>query len=135
VEISANVSKTLEDIVERIGKTADFVNEIASSSQEQAHNIEQINTAIVQMDGVTQQNAANAQETASSAQELNYQAVQLQETVGQLTRLVGGTKANFASAKEVSHKHHQPPDVEDGENITSEPAEEESDERVLEHIA
>jgi methyl-accepting chemotaxis protein len=134
VEISANVSKTLEDIVERIGKTADFVNEIAASSQEQAHNIEQINASIVQMDGVTQQNAANAEESASSAQELNYQAVQLQETVAQLTRLVGGAKANFAGAKEVSHKHHQPPDIEDGESIASESAEEESEEHVLEHI-
>lgn len=136
VDISANVSKTLGDIVERIGKTADFVNEIAASSLEQAHNIEQINAAIVQMDGVTQQNAANAEESASSAQELNYQAVQLQETVAQLTHLVGGEKANFAGANAPSHKQlHQSANNENGENAPSESVEQESEERVLERVS
>jgi methyl-accepting chemotaxis protein len=134
VEISANVSKTLEDIGERIGKTADFVNEIASSSQEQAHNIEQINGAIVQMDAVTQQNAANAEESASSAKELNYQALQLQETVAQLTGLVGQAKANGAGEKShIQYRHSQ--DNEYGESSIPESAEAESEERVLEHIS
>ena len=131
VDISTAVSKTLQDIVDRIGKTADFVNEIAASCQDQAHNIEKIDAAIGQMDGVTQQNAATAEESASSAQELNYQAVLLQKTVGQLTRLVGGAGANYAVAKAASRQpHRRPSGREDGETITSE-----SEEHLLEPVS
>ena len=49
-----------------IGKTTDLVSEIAAASQEQAQVIDQVNTAIAQMDKVTQQNAANAEESASA---------------------------------------------------------------------
>lgn len=89
VDLSRNVNVTLGEIAERVGKTADIINEITSASQEQAQTIEQINAAITQMDAVTQQNAANSEETASSARELNYQSTQLKATVDELIRMVG----------------------------------------------
>ena len=42
-------------------KVADLVAEIAAASNEQAQGIDQVNTAVGQMDKVTQQNAANAE--------------------------------------------------------------------------
>jgi len=85
VDIAAEVGKTLEEIVASIGKTSDLVGEIAAASQEQAQGIDQVNTAVAQMDKVTQQNAANAEESASASEELNAQAESLQDMVQEFT--------------------------------------------------
>jgi hypothetical protein len=87
-ELSANVSKTLTEILNRSAKTAALVSEIARACTQQAGSIEQINTSISQMENVTQQNAANAEESATSAEELNTQANNLRHTVDELMILV-----------------------------------------------
>ncbi|MBN1362471.1 MAG: hypothetical protein JW993_17880 [Sedimentisphaerales bacterium] len=68
------------------------VSEIAAASQEQAQGIDQVNTAVAQMDKVTQQNAANAEESASASEQLSAQAETLNEAIGQLVALVGGAR-------------------------------------------
>src|SRR6185503_1468989 len=67
-----------------------LVGEIATAAREQAQGIEQINTAITQMDQVTQSNSASAEESASAAEELDAQAASLRDMVGRLRQLVGG---------------------------------------------
>jgi len=52
------------------------VDEIATASEEQSHGITQVNTAVAEMDKVTQSTAANAEESAAAAEELNDQAEQ-----------------------------------------------------------
>ena len=84
------------------GKTTDLVGEIAAASQEQAQGIEQVNTAMSQMDKVTQQNAANAEESASASEELNAQASSMQQIVGELVSLVGGSAGQQRSHTTVS---------------------------------
>ena len=64
--------------------------EIAAASQEQAQGIEQVNTAVSQMDKVTQQNAGNAEESASASEELNAQAESMKDAVNELVKLVEG---------------------------------------------
>jgi uncharacterized phage infection (PIP) family protein YhgE len=90
VTISEEVRKALDEIVGGITKTTDLVGEIAAASQEQAQGIDQVNTAVAQMDKVTQQNAANAEESASASEELSAQAEQMQGIVGELVQLVEG---------------------------------------------
>jgi methyl-accepting chemotaxis protein len=94
VDIATEVGKVLEEIVGSIGKTTDLVGEIAAASQEQAQGIDQVNTAMAQMDKVTQQNAANAEESASASEELGAQAESLNDIVGELVNLVGGASSN-----------------------------------------
>ncbi len=91
VDIATEVGKALEEIVTGIGKTSELVSEIAAASSEQAQGIDQVNTAMAQMDKVTQQNAANAEESASASEELSAQAESMNEVVNQLAGLVGGT--------------------------------------------
>jgi septal ring factor EnvC (AmiA/AmiB activator) len=62
------------------------VAQIASASTEQSQGISQVNTAVTQMDKVTQSNAATAEETASASEELSSQAAALKD---ELTRLTG----------------------------------------------
>jgi len=57
------------------------VAEISAASNEQSDGIEQINHAIVQMDEVTQQNAALVEQAAAAAQSLQEQSGRLVETV------------------------------------------------------
>ena len=93
VEISNEVSKALEGIVAGIAKTTDLVGEIAAASSEQAQGIDQVNTAVAQMDKVTQQNAANAEESASASEELSAQAEAMNQMIEQLVILINGTAA------------------------------------------
>ncbi|MHC4639607.1 MAG: methyl-accepting chemotaxis protein [Planctomycetota bacterium] len=106
VDIATEVGKVLEEIVSSIGKTTDLVSEIAAASQEQAQGIDQVNTAMAQMDKVTQQNAANAEESASASEELSAQAEQMDQIVQELATMVGGAseKRTGSSTRNVANK-------------------------------
>ncbi len=90
VAISGKVATGLQEIVAKARQVDDLVAEIAAASKEQSQGIAQVNTAISQMDKVTQQNAANAEESASAAEELNAQAETLRAAVRDLEQLVTG---------------------------------------------
>jgi methyl-accepting chemotaxis protein len=59
---------TLEKIVAAVKKVSDIVAEIAAASREQSSGIEQVNRAIMQMDELTQQNAALVEEATAASQ-------------------------------------------------------------------
>jgi carbonic anhydrase len=94
--MAGEVSKVLDEIVGSVGKTTDLVSEIAAASQEQATGIDQVNTAVSQMDKVTQQNAASAEESASASEELSAQAESMNQAVQELVALVGGRNGSSA---------------------------------------
>jgi len=97
VLISGKVARSLDVIVEKARQVDEIVAEIATASQEQNQGIGQINTAVSQMDKITQSNAASAEETAAASEELSAQAVTLKETVGHLRQLVGGASTSRPS--------------------------------------
>lgn len=72
---------TMTEVVASVKRVTDVVAEITAASGEQSDGIEQINQAIVQMDEVTQQNAALVEEAAAAAQSLQEQSSRLSETV------------------------------------------------------
>jgi methyl-accepting chemotaxis protein len=72
----------LDEIVLSVKKVADIIAEISAASQEQASGIEQVNKAIMQMDQITQQNAALVEEAAAASQSMTGQATGLQKLVG-----------------------------------------------------
>ncbi len=84
------VAGAIRTVTEEAGKIKVLVDEISVGSQEQARGIEQIGSAITQMDQVTQRAAASAEEGASAAEELTAQSESLKAVVAQLTRMVGG---------------------------------------------
>jgi len=86
--------------MEAVRKVSGLVEDIASANQEQAEGIAQINTALQQMDAVTQKNSTFAEKLASVAKEANNQAKELSEGVEKLTDMLGvGAKATTAEAK------------------------------------
>ncbi len=93
----AKVGESLTQIANKVSSTDALVAEIAMAAREQAQGIEQINTAITQMDQVTQSNSASAEESASAAEELDAQAASLKDMVVELRQLVGGEVTVTAS--------------------------------------
>ncbi len=89
VAISGEVGKVLEDIATKARQVDDLVAEVAVASQEQNQGITQLNTAVSQMDKVTQANAASAEESASAAEELKAQARSMEDAVRHLQVLTG----------------------------------------------
>ncbi|MYM88195.1 HAMP domain-containing protein [Rugamonas sp. FT82W] len=73
--------QTMAEIVASITRVTDIMAEITSASVEQSHGIEQVNTAILQMDQVTQQNAALVEQAAAAAESMQDQAGKLSEVV------------------------------------------------------
>lgn len=74
VELVNRAGTALTDIMGSIKRVADIVAEISSASAEQATGIDQINTALAQMDEVTQQNSALVEENAASVKTLEQQS-------------------------------------------------------------
>jgi methyl-accepting chemotaxis protein len=99
VEISAKVAERLAEIVAKARQVDELVAEIATASREQSQGIEQVNTAVTQMDKVTQGNAAAAEESASASEELNAQAQTLKDAVSDLLALVGGGAGAMTTAR------------------------------------
>jgi methyl-accepting chemotaxis protein len=66
--------QTLEQIVLSVKKVSDIVAEIAAASREQSSGIEQVNKAVMQMDEMTQQNAALVEQATAASQSMAAQA-------------------------------------------------------------
>ena len=72
---------TMQDIVESVHRVTGIMSEITNASQEQAIGLEQIRAAIVQMDGLTQENMALVEEASAAADSLNERAQGLDAVV------------------------------------------------------
>jgi methyl-accepting chemotaxis protein-1 (serine sensor receptor) len=72
---------SMERIVNSVNEVTTIMSEISSASQEQSDGIEQVNLAIMQMDSITQQNAALVEEAAAAAASLEEQAGNMEEIV------------------------------------------------------
>jgi methyl-accepting chemotaxis protein len=81
VTIAEQAGTTIAAMIPDIKRTAELVQEISASSNEQNTGAEQINSAIMQLDQVVQQNASASEESASMSEELAGQAAQMQETM------------------------------------------------------
>ena len=108
-DLTKKTQEAFKDNIAISGKINQLIDEIATASQEQAHGISEVSTAIAEMNGVTQQTAANAEESASAAEELSAQAEQMKEYVANLTSIVDGTStAQPISQSERSERKQTP---------------------------
>jgi len=68
---------TMTEIVASVGKVSDIIGEIRASTVEQSEGIGSVNTAVGQLDQMTQQNAALVEQSAAAAESLRDQASKL----------------------------------------------------------
>jgi methyl-accepting chemotaxis protein len=92
-ELVNKSGETLHGIVGSVKRVTDIVGEIAAAAGEQSTGIEQVNTAMTQMDRVTQSNSAQTEELSSTAQSLSEQSVRLMELVSTFVLSKGGRES------------------------------------------
>ena len=80
-QLVAQAGKTMNDIVASVKRVTDIMSEIAAATRDQTEGIEQVNQAVVQMDEVTQQNAALVEQAAAAAESMKEQAEGLTRAV------------------------------------------------------
>ncbi len=97
VKVSQRAGSLISDVVPKIQNTAKLVKDIANAAKEQDVGIGQINSAMTQLDQVTQTNAASSQEMASAAVELNEQANSLIQMM-QFFKISNTGKANVTNS-------------------------------------
>jgi methyl-accepting chemotaxis protein len=93
---------TMDEVVDSVRRVTDIMSEITAASQEQSAGIEQVNHAIIEMDSVTQQNAALVEQAASAAQSLQDQAAEVANVVS-IFKLDASQQVH---AKQVAALHH-----------------------------
>ncbi|WP_176503355.1 PAS domain-containing methyl-accepting chemotaxis protein [Cobetia sp. 5-11-6-3] len=104
---------TMEAIVTGISRVNDLIAEISSASREQSGGIEQINTAINEMDQATQQNAHRVMSSAHLAQDLERSVAGLSHAVnvfrfgGEGPEQIPARLPGDASAEQTSSVHAQ----------------------------
>jgi len=86
---------TMDEVVASVKRVTDIMGEISNASQEQSAGIAQVNMSIIEMDAMTQQNAALVEEAAAAAQSLQDQASELAHVVS-IFKLVEGEEAHVA---------------------------------------
>jgi methyl-accepting chemotaxis protein len=73
--------QTLEQIVSAVKRVSDIIAEIAASSQEQSSGIEQVNKAVMQLDEMTQQNAALVEQATAASRSMADQSAALSQAL------------------------------------------------------
>jgi methyl-accepting chemotaxis protein len=96
VELVNQTGDTLSRIVSEVVRVHGLVGDIARSSEEQATGLRQVNTAVNQMDQVTQQNAAMVEETTAATHSLRSEAMELARRVGEFSLQGQAAVANAA---------------------------------------
>lgn len=87
---------TIDEVVASVKHVTDIIAEISAASQEQSSGIEAVNNAIIEMDSMTQQNAALVEEAAAAAQSLQDQASELAKVVS-IFKLNSGEQSEYAT--------------------------------------
>ncbi|WP_431287413.1 methyl-accepting chemotaxis protein [Roseateles chitinivorans] len=94
--------ESMSDIVGSVQRVTDIIGEITAASTEQSSGIAQVNDAVVQLDRMTQQNAALVEESAAAAESLKDQAHRLTEIVSVFRLGADGMPAVARTAKPAS---------------------------------
>ena len=99
VELVGEAGQSLTRIVSQVTEISEVVASIATAAQEQASGLAQVNTAVNQMDQVTQQNAAMVEQSTAAAHSLAHETDALMQLVGRFQlSSVDGPAAKAASS-------------------------------------
>lgn len=82
VQVAEQAGTLFERMIPEIQKTAEMVQEINASNQEQRGGIDNVSTSMGQLDTSLQSNASSVEELAATAENLAQQATEVQEAMG-----------------------------------------------------
>jgi methyl-accepting chemotaxis protein len=82
VDLVGQTGQALKRIVDEVAEINDLVSQIAASAEEQSIGLQEVNTTVVQMDQVTQQNAAMVEQSTAASRQLADETTNLQALIG-----------------------------------------------------
>jgi methyl-accepting chemotaxis protein len=95
----SDAADRLQSMLEAVRKNRELLDGIARDSREQASAIEEVNTAVRQMDEMTQHNAALVEETNAAIEQTEAQASELDRIVAVFN--VGGHSGGMGASPRV----------------------------------
>jgi methyl-accepting chemotaxis protein len=101
VDLVRRTGQALDRITQQVAELTNIVADIAASAQEQASGLGQVNTALNQMDQVTQQNAAMVEESTAASHAL---AQETDEVSRLVTRFDLGRKSSATPTRQTSRQ-------------------------------
>jgi methyl-accepting chemotaxis protein len=101
VDLVGKAGGALENIAEQVIQINGLIRQISGSASEQAVGLKEINSAVNQMDQVTQQNAAMVEETTAASMALNDEAQMLKSLVARFRAGNGGMAASQSMQQSV----------------------------------
>ncbi len=104
VDLVGKAGDALNNIVERVNHISKLVTDIAEGAVEQSTGLGEINTGVVQLDQVTQQNAAMVEEATAAGHMLNSDATKLAELVAHFKISGGGGITQMSAPKPAPSK-------------------------------
>ena len=100
----ADAGQTMQEIVGSVQRVSDIIGEITAAAAEQSDGIGQVNGSVLQLDQMTQQNAALVEESAAAAESLKDQARRLSDVVSTFKLGSHGSPSSaYQSAAPVVH--------------------------------
>ncbi len=106
----ANMSgDAIQEIIASVKNVTGLIAEISMSSEEQKTGMGQINSAVMELDSMTQQNAALVEEIASSSEEMASQAQEILDLTDMCRISDKGTELNRTDVKKPVMKEDEPP--------------------------
>ncbi|KQY81324.1 methyl-accepting chemotaxis protein [Pelomonas sp. Root1444] len=93
---------TMTEIVASVQRVTDIIGEISAAAREQSEGIGVVNGSVVQLDQMTQQNAALVEESAAAAESLREQSARMAEAISVFK--LGGATHRPAPAPAVTFK-------------------------------
>lgn len=82
-ELANQAGVALHDIIDGVNHVSDLVSEIASGSSEQAVSLSEIKEGVIELDKVTQQNAAVIEESSAASRSLSNEASRMTDALKQ----------------------------------------------------
>jgi methyl-accepting chemotaxis protein len=108
VELVGQTGALLEKIVGRVGEINELIDGIAQSAGVQATNLQQVNSAVGEMDRMTQQNAAMVEQSTAAARSLATEAAELTQLVERF-RTGSATPASHVSIPSLASRRAPAP--------------------------
>jgi methyl-accepting chemotaxis protein len=108
VALVGETGTLLETIVTRVGDINERITEIARSTENQAINLQQVNSAVGDMDRMTQQNAAMVEQSTAASRSLADEANELSGLVGQFRTGGEGGGATIAFPSSAARRKAAP---------------------------
>jgi methyl-accepting chemotaxis protein len=98
VQLVNQSGEALRGIVGAVKRVSGLMGDIATASKEQSQGVDQVNKAVLQMDQITQRNAAQTEELTATADRLSSSARHLEATVARFKLQLSGSGSSFEPA-------------------------------------